>query len=313
MPWLIGARALQGLGGSAIISLTQIIIGDIVPLHKRGAFNSWLGLVWGMAAVLGPLLGGLICQHTTWRWIFFINLPLCAIGLPALQFNLKLPPRKQITWKDMVETFDFLGLALVMTACAFLVVGFAFASDDGWLQKTTLAFLIAGAVLFVASLVNFLMTRRNAIIPARLLKTPTTVIWLVSSTLHAMVFLSASFYLPIFFQWIENASPLMSGIYVIPFSLSFSVGAVIAGQINTRLRIFRPVVWSGYAMATLGLGLCIKYLVFGGGIAAQMVLLVIAGLGIGLSITVPLLCIQAVRQDGLDFACTGACLLIIHV
>lgn len=295
MTWLIGARAMQGFGGGAILSLTQIIIGDIVPLHKRGAFNAWLGSIWGIASVLGPLFGGLICEHTTWRWIFFINLPSGGLALPALYFSLKLPPRKKTTWHDMWRTFDFVGLILIMAGCACLVVGFANASDSGWGEKATIALLVVGLVLFIASLVNFLLTKRNAIIPPRLLKTRTTVIWLLCSTLQAMAFLSASFYFPVFFQGIENASPLMSGVYVLPFSLVVSVGTIIAGQVNTRLRIVRPVIWVGYAVTTLGYGLCVKYLVYRGGVGNQMGVLTITGLGVGLGLAVPLLCIQAVR------------------
>lgn len=164
------------------------------------------------ASVLGPLFGGLITTHSTWRWIFYINLPTCGIAIPALYFSLNLPARKRTTWSELARTFDFLGLVLIMAGCACLVVGFTNASDEGWGAKKTIVLLVVGFVLFCASIVNFLLTKRNAIIPPRILRNRTTVVWLICSTLHASSFLSASFYFPVFFQGVEGADPLMSGV-----------------------------------------------------------------------------------------------------
>ena len=161
---------------------------------------------------MGPLFGGLICERASWRWVFLINLPACGLAMPALYFTLNLPARKRLTWTQLSKTFDFLGLVLIMTGCACLVVGFSSASDNGWNTKQTIALLVVGFVLFTSSIANFLLTRRNSIIPPRLLKTRTTVFWLICSTLQATAFLSASFYFPVFYQGVENASPLMSGV-----------------------------------------------------------------------------------------------------
>lgn len=207
---LIGSRALQGIGGGAIMSLTQIIIGDIVPLAKRGAWSGLFGGVWGVASVLGPLLGeqkhscssqvavidpisalfsgsgGILAQKgDNWRWCFFLNLPTAGIALVALFYSLKLNPSRKLTWRALSKTFDFLGLALIMSGCACLVVGFSFAADHGWGYKTTIALLAVGGTLFVSSLFNFLFTKRNAIIPPRVLKTRTTVFLMLASLLQA--------------------------------------------------------------------------------------------------------------------------------
>ncbi|KAJ9112554.1 hypothetical protein QFC19_000571 [Naganishia cerealis] len=271
MNMLIASRALQGIGGGAIMSLTQIIIGDIVPLAKRGIYNSFFGAVWGISSCVGPVLGGILAQHgNNWRWCFFLNLPTAGIALAALYFSLNLNPTRKNTWATLARTFDFLGLALIMSGCACLVVGFSFASDHGWGDKATVALLVVGGVLFVSSLVNFLFTKRNAIIPPRVLKTRTTVFLMLASLLQAIRHST------------EEAHTLRA-----PLS------TVVAGQINSRLRIVRPVLWVGYAIAILGYGLAIKYVAYGQSIGSQMVILIIAGLGVGLSLAVPLIMIQA--------------------
>ncbi|KAJ9107602.1 hypothetical protein QFC21_001061 [Naganishia friedmannii] len=291
MNMLIASRALQGIGGGAIMSLTQIIIGDIVPLAKRGIYNSFFGAVWGISSCVGPVLGGILAQHgNNWRWCFFLNLPTAGIALAALYFSLNLNPTRKNTWSMLARTFDFLGLALIMSGCACLVVGFSFASDHGWGDKATIALLVVGGVLFASSLVNFLVTKRNAIIPPRVLKTRTTVFLMLASLLQATAFLASSFYWPVFFQGVLGASPLMSGFLLLGIPLAVLPHGLVGDH---RLRIVRPVLWVGYAIAVLGYGLAIKYVAYGQSVGSQMVILIIAGLGVGLSLAVPLIMIQA--------------------
>lgn len=130
--------------------------------------------------------GGILAQKgDNWRWCFFLNLPTAGIALVALFYSLKLNPSRKLTWRALSKTFDFLGLALIMSGCACLVVGFSFASDHGWGYKATVALLAVGGTLFCSSLVNFLFTKRNAIIPPRVLKTRTTVFLMLASLLQA--------------------------------------------------------------------------------------------------------------------------------
>lgn len=139
----------------------------------------------GIASVLGPVFGGLICNDGAWPWAFFLNLPICAIAFPALWFSLKLNPTKKTSWSQLAAKFDFIGLVLLMGGVACLVVGFAFASDHGWGDKATIALLVVGVVAMASSGVNFFKTKRNAIIPKRVLTTRTTVLCMVVGLLHS--------------------------------------------------------------------------------------------------------------------------------
>jgi MFS family permease len=108
--WMIACRFFQGVGGGSIICLTNILIGDIVPLSKRGMYQGVVGSTWGIASALGPIIGGLLTQRASWRWCFYINLPTSSFAFVMLLFSLKLNPTKKYTFAMLRKTFDFLGL-----------------------------------------------------------------------------------------------------------------------------------------------------------------------------------------------------------
>ncbi|KGB77960.2 hypothetical protein CNBG_4047 [Cryptococcus deuterogattii R265] len=291
--WLIIARAFQGLGGGSIIGLTSIVVSDIVPLEKRGAYQGFLGSSWGIAAVLGPLLGGVLTEKASWRWCFYINLPTSGFAFVLLIFTLRLNPSRKLTFKQVSATFDYIGLALLLASCALLIVGFSRAADYGFGTPTSYGIIIAGAVVFVAAIVNFLMTKRNAIIPSRMFKNRTTLFFLLGSALHATAFIPSNFLLPQMLQGLRGDTPLESGVHLLPYALLVAWMTVVAGQVNSRLRIIRPVAWTGYALAAIGFGLFYKYYTAHVSYATQEGLLVIASIGIGLSLQSPMLILQA--------------------
>ncbi|WWC92921.1 uncharacterized protein L201_007884 [Kwoniella dendrophila CBS 6074] len=291
--WLIIARAFQGLGGGTIIGLTSIVVSDLVPLHKRGTYQGFLGSTWGIAAVLGPLLGGILTEKASWRWCFYINLPTCAIAFALLVFTLKLNPTRKLTFAELSRTFDFLGLALIMVASALLIVGFSRAADYGFGTGSTYGVILAGAVLLIAAIAHFLNTKRNAIIPARMFKNRTTAFFLIGSTLHAAAFLSFNYLLPELLQGLRGDSPIQSGVHLLPFACCVAWMTVIAGQINSRLRIIRPVAWFGYAVAGLAWGLFYGLFTSKVKLATMEGVLFVGGTGVGLSLLTPMLILQA--------------------
>ncbi|CAD6564136.1 MAG: hypothetical protein TREMPRED_003874 [Tremellales sp. Tagirdzhanova-0007] len=293
MTWLIVARAFQGLGGGSIIGLTSILVSDIVPLHKRGTYQGWLGGTWGIAGTLGPVLGGILTEKASWRWTFYINLPTCAIALVLLMVVLKLNPTRKYTFRMLLDTFDFLGLALVMAGGTLLIVGFSEAADIGFGDPSAYAVIAGGFIALTGAVINFLFTKRNAIIPARMFKNRTTLFFLLGSTFHAFAFIPSNYLLPQLFQGVRGASALGSGIQLLPYACCVAWNTVLAGQINSRLRIIRPVAWVGYALSGLGFSLFYACYTYPFSLALQEGLLVIAGFGIGLSLQVPMLILQA--------------------
>lgn len=166
--WLIACRAIQGLGGGTIMGMTSIIVSDIVPLEKRGSYQGFMGAAWGVAAVVGPILGGAFTHMSKsgWRWCFYINLPTAGVAFVLLIFTLKLNKPKGKTFAQLRETFDFTGLFLIMIGSALLIVGFSFAADHGFEYKPSIALIVVGGVMFCAAIANCLVTKRTAVIPA---------------------------------------------------------------------------------------------------------------------------------------------------
>ncbi|KAF7354722.1 Membrane transporter [Mycena sanguinolenta] len=285
MTWLILARALQGIGGGGIQQLVQVVIGDIVTLEERGKFASAVGAMWGIAGVVGPLVGGALTDHVSWRWCFWINFPDLQAGSPASYcFSfLNLNPHHGKTLREHVREFDFLGL--------FLFVGGVRCQLEVGDKPATIALLVAGCVTLGLGVTVEMWTNRSPIIPPRLFKTRTTGLIFFTVFLHAFAFFSAAFYLPLYFQ-ILGASATKSGVLIIPFSVFSSVTSGLGGFIVAMMGDYRPVMWVGYAVMAIGYGLMIM-LDERTSIALQIIYPLIAGLGLGALFVPPLIGLQA--------------------
>ncbi|KAI6162553.1 major facilitator superfamily domain-containing protein [Pisolithus thermaeus] len=290
MIWLIVARAVQGIGGGGIIQLVIITISDIVPLKDRGRYGGFVGATFGVASVLGPLLGGVLTERVSWRWCFFINLPTGGVAAMILFVFLNLNPHQSRPIRDQVAELDFVGLFSFVGGVVCLLLGFQF-SQTSWSDAKTIALLVVGCTLLVLGGVNEVITTRSAIVPARLFKTRTTAILLVSAVLHAITFFTASYYLPLYYQ-VLGASATGAGIRMIPFSLGTAIMSIVAGVLNSRTGKCRPIIWFAYATMTLGWGL-MTMLDYNSNNAEKELYPFVATLGVGCLFQVPIIAIQA--------------------
>ncbi|KAF7970050.1 hypothetical protein HWV62_25286 [Athelia sp. TMB] len=248
--WLAICRGVQGVGGGGIIQLTQFTISDITPLESRGMYTGALGATWGIASVLGPLVGGILSDHASWRWCFFINLPTGGIAAVMLLLFLNLNPVEKKTFAQLTREFDFIGLAAIMAGVVLFLVGFANGAAS-WTSASTLAPIIVGFALLIAGGVNEVYTKRSPVLPPRLFRTRTTTALLVCTFIHGLVFFAANYYIPVYFQ-ILGSSATLSGIKMMPFTVGGAVLSIGAGIVVSKTAGYRPTIWVGWAVMVLG-------------------------------------------------------------
>lgn len=312
MAWLDAARGVQGIGGGGIVSLVNIIIGDIVSLEKRGKYSGWVGACWGVASVLGPLLGGALTQagNSGWRWCFFINLPTGGIAFGLLFFGLNLNARPKLTFREACGEFDFVGLIMVIVAVVLVLLGFNSAETKAWNRPDTIALLTVGGCLLIAFMVWEFHTTRKPIVPPRLVKTRTTALLLLSVVMHSMPFFASTYYLPVYFQAIFGASPLMSGVYMLPYALVASITSSISGVGITKFRAYRPFLWIGWSIMLIGHGL-MATLNADSSQVKQEFYIGIAGFGTGFLFQTPMVGLMAAMPHG-DLSTTVATMSLLR-
>ncbi|MGW1022194.1 DHA2 family efflux MFS transporter permease subunit [Streptomyces sp. NPDC002577] len=300
MPQLIGFRALQGLGGGGLMVLSMAIVGDIVPPRDRGRYQGLFGAVFGATSVLGPLLGGLFTQHLSWRWVFYVNLPVGIVALIVIATALHIPRRA------MPHTIDYLGTFLIASVATCLVL---VASLGGTTWAWGSAQIIGLAVLGVLLAVAFVAAERRAaepVLPLKLFRIRTFTLSAVISFVVGFAMFGAMTYLPTFLQIVHGISPTLSGVHMLPMVFGLLLASTASGQIVSRTGRWKVFPVAGTGITTLGL-LLLHQLDEHSSTGLISVYFFVFGCGLGLVMQVLVLIVQnAVSYEDLGVATSGA-------
>ncbi|OAA61305.1 Major facilitator superfamily domain, general substrate transporter [Cordyceps fumosorosea ARSEF 2679] len=290
----IVGRAIAGLGSAGIMTGAIMSIIPLVPLHKRPMFQSLFGMVFGVASVAGPLIGGAFTQHATWRWCFYMNLPIGVVAFVFLYIFefpktklMDLPQRKKLLRLDPVGTTIF--IPTIVSLLLALQWGGSTYSWNSWRIIVLFVCFAIGAVAFAT--VQYKMPE-SASLPWHLIKQRT-----MSFATFFMLFLSGSmmmlvYYIPLWFQTTHGVEPVKSGVYTIPLVLSLVVASILSGVVTQKSGYYVPTMISGPCILLIAEGLLTTFTPQTGSpqwIGYQF----LAGFGVGLGLQSSNLAVQA--------------------
>ncbi|WP_261993753.1 MDR family MFS transporter [Streptomyces sp. t39] len=300
MPQLIAFRAVQGLGGGGLMVLSMAIVGDIVPPRERGRYQGLFGAVFGATSVLGPLLGGFFTEHLTWRWVFYINLPVGVVALLVIAAVLHIPVRSQR------HTIDYLGTFLIASVATCLVLVASLGGTTwSWGSPQIIGLALLGAVLLVA----FVAVERRAaepVLPLKLFRIRTFTLVAVISFVIGFAMFGAMTYLPTFLQVVRGVSPTMSGVHMLPMVFGLLLTSTLSGQLVSRTGRWKVFPIAGTAVTAIGL-LLLHLLTENSSDWQLGMCFFVFGAGLGLVMQVLVLVVQnAVSYEDLGVATSGA-------
>ncbi|KAJ2719116.1 hypothetical protein GGI07_005409 [Coemansia sp. Benny D115] len=293
---LIFGRALQGIGGAGLTALVFIIISDVTTEEERPAYLGVLGAVWSIASVIGPVLGGVFSEKVTWRWAFYINLPISGVVLIIVVLFLRLPqPSGSLLAK--LKRVDFVGSLVLIGAVVMLLLALTWGGKTfPWNSARVICLLVFGILLLGVFLLIEWKTKADPTVPLRLFKNRNLSVSVLGQFFMGVAMFSPMFFVPIWYTIVKNSGTISAGLHLLPYLLSISLVSVASGFLVTRTGRYRALVIAGTAVFVVGAGLMVlfdEHINTG----KQIGFMIIMGAGLGLNIQILLIVVQTASES----------------
>ncbi|ETN37020.1 uncharacterized protein HMPREF1541_08008 [Cyphellophora europaea CBS 101466] len=278
---LLVGRTIQGVGGGAIIALTEIIVTDLVPMRFRGQWMGILGAMWALGSVSGPVVGGAFAQVDAWRWIFWLNLPFIGISyvMVVLFLRLNIVPESIVA---KLRRVDWIGSFLFVASTTSFLIPLTWGGIMySWSHWRTLIPLIVGAVGLMAFAVYEKYCAVEPMIRLSVFRNRTAILGYFGTFLHGIIVWTMLYYQPLYYLAVKEYSPVISGVALFPATFTVAPMSVLAGILITKTGSYRQIIWIGWVVSTLGMGLTIL-LEVDTSIPAWIFINIVPGIGFGL-------------------------------
>lgn len=297
---LIAGRAISGFGASGIFTGALTTISTVLPLARRGMFIGLITAVYGVASIVGPLLGGALTDHASWRWCFYINLPLGGATILILVIFLQLParpPKETKSWKEYVLRFDPIGTILFAPSIICLLMALQWGGTTyAWSNGRIIALLVVFGILLLGFAIVQPLMGDNATLNTKAMTSRHTMCAALYSFCVSASFFVMAYFIPIWFQAIRGASAVSSGIDLLPFMISIILSIMSGGFLVSKIGWYNPFMFAPITLGAVGAGLIYTWDV-DTPTSRLIGYQILFGVGVGLGIQQAIVAVQAGSKD----------------
>ncbi|KAJ0365393.1 hypothetical protein COL26b_012073 [Colletotrichum chrysophilum] len=293
LPMLIAARLIQGFGGGGLFVMTNTIIADLTPLRDRMKYVSLVMIFFTLGSFLGPIIGGAIVDNTTWRWVFYINLPICAVALLLVFLFSRVNHKREGTIAQQLGRVDYSGNFILVCAVVSILIPLTWGGTTySWKSYHILLPLLVGFTGLVLFGVHQGKFAREPTMPLRVYSNVSCALGYGITFLHGIILSWLSFFLPVYFQILLESTPLQSGVKLLAVVIPLAPAGMAGGIAIAVTGHYKMVIVAGFVLLSIAVG-CMTTLDANSSTAIWIVFQVLAGLGGGLSLTATLPAVQA--------------------